>query len=195
MRARKSPGPRPVSAAVLAEQLARKQRQEPSLADVRRAALRAAGLGGRAERRWARRARLAGALPQLALRASHGIGNDRDVSLSSTGSERLEESSDRDFDVELKAVWQLDRLIFDDIEIRLLQTAQRTYRERVQLLAQITSLYFQRRKLQLAPAATDAHKAALHALALAELTGQLDAFTDGYFSAEIARRATRARIQ
>lgn len=169
--------------------LARVRRDEPALVEVRAAALRAAGLDGRAERRLARRARRAGSLPQLSLRASLGAGNDRDLSHSSTGSERLDIGSDRDVDLELKATWQLDRLIFDDVELRILQSRQRTFRARVQLLSQVTSVYYQRRKLQLAPpAASDIDKSALHALALAELTGQLDALTAGYFSAACARR-------
>ena len=169
----------------IAAALARWRAREPSLAQVRRAALQQAGLDGRQERSWRRRGRRAGWLPTLTARVAHGRGDDRDLSRTSTGAESLDLGWDRDVDVELRAVWQLDRVVFDDVEIRILQATQRSYRERVQLLARVTSLYYQRRKLQLsallAPA-SDPGKAALHALAVAESTGQLDALTGGYFS-------------
>lgn len=188
-----APTPRSrTSATALTRGLDELRRNEPSLADVRAAALRAAGLDGRTEQIWVRRARRAGALPQVTVRASQGLGSDRDLSRSTTGSERLDLGSDRDTDVEIKAVWQLDRLLFDDVEIRILQARQRSYRERVQVLTRVTALYYQRRKLQLtSPAATAVHKAAVHQLAVAELTGQLDALTDGYFSRELQRRGQR----
>lgn len=174
--------------------LAHIDRIEPSLHDIRAAALRQAGLEGREERRWAKRARWSGALPVLSVRAVGGFGRDRDISRSSSGTEKLDIGTDSDLDIEAKATWNLDRLVFDDVEIRALQAVQRTYRERVQLLSRITSLFYQRRKMQLGAFVTpmaDAHKAALHALALAELTSQLDALTGGYFSRESQRRKQR----
>jgi hypothetical protein len=179
----------------VANALRRLEREEPDLSQVRARAVEHAGLDGKAERAWARRARWSALLPDLTLRANHGAGEDRDLSRSSSGTERLDVGADSDFDIEARAVWELDRLVFDDVEIRALQAVQRTYRERVQLLGQVSSLYYQRRKLVLgallAPQ-TDPYKVALHAIAVAEVSAQLDALTGGYFSRALRERATHA---
>ncbi len=167
------------------------QRREPGIDEGRRAALRHAGLHRRPARAWARRARLSGLVPALSLRAQRSTAHDEGLSRSSTGTERLDAGSDEDLGMELRAVWRLDRLVFSDVEIRALQTERALQRERATLLERVTSIYFQRRKLQLqaihAPT-TDRLKAAVHALAIAELTAALDTLTGGAFS-----RALRAR--
>lgn len=168
--------------------------REPSLDELRRAALRHAGLAGQPERDWARRARLAGLLPVVTLRADRETGSDRDLSRSSTGAEKLTIGTDRDMSLEVKAVWKLDRLVFDSVEIRAMQTGRRLYHERVQLLTQITNLYFQRRKLQLAAMSSppeEPAEAELQRLANEELTAQLDALTGGYISQVLARDCSR----
>lgn len=152
--------------------------REPSLAEIHRAALRHAGLDDEPERGWARRTRLAGLMPILSLRASSGTAHDEGLSRASSGTERLDIGVDRDLSFEAKAVWRLDRLLFDDVEIRAVQMARQRHRARMELLAQITTLYYQRRKLQLAKGAKDD---AARALAIEELAAQLDALTGGYF--------------
>lgn len=179
----------------IAAVLRRLEREEPELGEVRARAVAYAGLDGKAERAWARRARWSALLPELTLKAARATSEDRDLSRSSSGTERLDMGADSDFDIEARAVWQLGHLVFDDIEIRALQSVQRTYRERVQLLGQVSSLYYQRRKLVLgallSPPA-DPYKAALHAISVAELTAQLDALTGGYFSQAVRERAQAA---
>lgn len=163
------------------------ERTEPGLDEIRRAALRYAGLASQPEKAWGLRARLAGLLPEVSLKAQRGRAQDEEFSESSTGTEKHE----RDLDLEARAEWALDRLVFDEAELRAAQTAQRLHRDRIQLLTQVTNLYFQRRKLQLAvlfAPDSDPGKAALQALAIAEATAQLDALTGGYFSRALARR-------
>jgi hypothetical protein len=180
-----------IASAQRAPALAELERREPGLDEVRMAALRYAGLDGGPERGWGRRARLAKLLPTLTLRALHKTAEDEGLSRSSTGTEKLDVGVDEKLDLEARAVWQLDRLVFDEVELRALQAAQRLHRDRIQLLTQVTNLYFQRRKLQVtaiwSPPA-DPARAALDGLALAELTGQLDTLTGGYFSHALARR-------
>jgi hypothetical protein len=164
------------------------QKREPPLADVRDAALRHAGLDRHPERAWARRTRLAGLMPVLTVGISQDLAHDQDLSRQSSGTERLDIGTDRDLGVEARAVWRLDRLLFDEAEVRALQTAQRQHQERLDLMLRVTSIYYQRRKLQLVQhrGGKDANGIA-HALAIEELTDQLDALTGGYF-----RRALRA---
>ncbi|MCG8422842.1 MAG: hypothetical protein MJE77_33440 [Proteobacteria bacterium] len=169
--------------------LDRLERGEPGLAEVRRAALHHAGLADRPELSWTGRARLSALLPVLTVQINRGSGYDRDLSRSSSGTERLDVGSDRDISVAAKAVWNLDRLLFSDAELRAVKAAQQQYEERIQLLARVTSLYFQRRKLQITALWSppgDPARAALQKLAIHELTAQLNALTGGYFAKALA---------
>jgi hypothetical protein len=165
------------------------QEREPTLAEVREAALRDAGLDRHPERAWARRARLAGLMPMVTLSFDRGLGHDADLSRESSGKESLDIATNRDIGLEARAVWRLDRLLYDEAEIRALQTAQRQQQERTELLLRVTSIYYQRRKLQLARQRGGNEAARVdQLLAIEELTDQLDALTGSYF-----RRALRAR--
>lgn len=164
--------------------------REPALGEVRAAALRYAGLGDAPAASWSRRARSAALLPTLSLRARVGQAHDEDHTRQSTGAERLNIASDEDLVYEARAVWKLDRLVFDDAEIRAAQTGQRLHQARLQLLSQVTAIFYQRRRLQLEEVldrADDPATSAGRAIEIAELTAQLDALTNGYFS-RYARR-------
>jgi len=165
------------------------ERSEPTLEQVREKALRHARLASRPEQSWARRARLRGLMPSLTVRATRGTGWDFDLSRASTGIERLDEGTDGDIGYEARATWDLDRLVFDDAEIRSAETAQRLHRVRLQLGAQVTALYYARRKLQIVQIydpADDTATALMQQAEIDELTGQLDAVTDGWFSRQLA---------
>ncbi|GAB4564096.1 MAG: hypothetical protein Tsb0020_13880 [Haliangiales bacterium] len=164
------------------DQLARLNASEPSLAEVRSAALRFAGLDQRPAPGWSRRARWAGALPQLSMKLGLDRADDADLSRASSGTERLDLGRDRDLSLELRAVWRLDRVIYDSDELRAAQIAHSRHRERTQLLTHITTLYYQRRKLQLAPLSDTPSENLTRELSIAELTAKLDAFTGGEFS-------------
>jgi hypothetical protein len=162
---------------------------EPSAAEVRDAALRYAGLGGRPQLGWGRRARLAGLLPTLTLRASRGRDWDRDLS-GVTDSHRITDLAE-DSLVEARAVWRLDRLVFDPAELRAATVGRDLHRARLQIAAQVTSLWYQRRSRQLEQIWHPADSAADDAdreLAIAELTDQLDALTGGFLSDSLASR-------
>lgn len=169
--------------------LADLQAREPTLEEVRDAALRYAGLDRHPERAWARRARLAGLMPVLTVSLQRDLAHDADLSRESTGKESLDIATNRDVGLEARAVWRLDRLLYDDAELRALQTSQRQHQERLDLLMRVTTLYYQRRKLQITQ-----HRGGNEAgridqlLAIEELTDQLDALTGGHF-----RRALLAR--
>ncbi|HUH02201.1 MAG TPA: hypothetical protein VML75_09400 [Kofleriaceae bacterium] len=165
--------------------LARLEAREPSVDQVRAAALRYAGMDADRWKGWARRARLAGLLPDVTVRATRHTNTDRDLSRQSTGVERLNTGIDLDRAVEARATWHLDRLVFDPAEIRAVDTGQRHHRYRLTLAAQVTTIYYRRRRLQLRllwrPPADPAERAERH-LEIRELTDQLDGLTGGYFS-------------
>ena len=173
------------------DDLAKIERSEPTLQQVRERAMRHAGLASRPERGWARRARLAGLMPALTVRATRGSGWDFDLSRASSGTERLDEGTDGDIGYEARATWDLERLVFDDAEIRSAETAQRLHRVRLQIGAQVTALYYKRRKLQIVQlydSLDDTAAALMQQADIDELTGQLDALTDGWFSRQLPVR-------
>ena len=161
--------------------LAEIEKREPSLAAVRQAALRYAGLDRHPERAWSRRTRLAGLMPTLTLSINRDLAHDADLSRQSTGKEELAVGTGEDLGFEARAVWRLDRLLFDEAEVRVLQVAQRQHEERLELLTRVTSIYYQRRKLQLARSRGGKDAGIDQLLAIEELTDQLDALTGGYF--------------
>jgi hypothetical protein len=166
---------------------------EPTAAEVRDAALRYAGLDGSPQAGWGRRARLAGLLPILTLRGSRGRDWDRDLS-GTTDSQRITDLAE-DSLIEARAVWRLDRLVFDPAELRAATVGRDLHRARLQIAAQVTSLWYQRRSRQLEqiwhPAEDEADRADRD-LAIAELTDQLDALTGGFLSDSLdAPRADR----
>jgi hypothetical protein len=164
------------------------ERAEPSLEQVRRRALRYADLEKTRSRGWSRRARLSGLLPTLTIRATRGAGWDSDLSRASSGTERLDTGSDGDVGYEARASWQLDRLLFDDAEIRSASTAQRLHRVRLQIGSEVTVAYYTRRKLQIQQLYAPAEDSAEEVMRQADidaLTGQLDALTGGWFSDQL----------
>ena len=154
---------------------------EPTVAELRAAARRYAALDPSRARRWARRARLAGLVPQVTLRALRSIARDEGVT-STTASDRLEIDLGNDLILEARASWDLARLVFDPAELRAAREGARLRVDLANLEAEVTRLYFQRRRAQvemvLSPPADEAEEAHRR-LGLEELAAQLDALTGG----------------
>jgi hypothetical protein len=154
---------------------------EPGVAELRAAARRHAGLDPGRARGWARRARLAGLIPQLSLRALRAIERDEGVTSSAT-TDRLEIDLGHDVVLEARASWDLSRLVFDPAELRAAREGARLRIDVTNLEAEVTRLYYQRRRAQiemsLSPSQDEA-ELARRRLDLEELGAQLDALTGG----------------
>jgi hypothetical protein len=87
--------------------LARLERGEPTVEATVAAALRHAQLDGRPEKGMRRRARLAAALPTLALKAA------RDSVWTEADGARVLGEVEQRVELEARATWRLDRLAFD----------------------------------------------------------------------------------
>lgn len=86
--------------------------------------------------------------------------------------------------------WNLDELVMSSSQIRVISEAQDVVKLRDTVLTQVTGLYFDRRRLQvdmLLDPPSDVRAQVDQTLRLMELTAELDAFTGGQFSAEVAR--------
>jgi hypothetical protein len=152
---------------------------EPSVTSLQRAAAALADVQPERVQSLLRRARAAAALPGLKVRVGRGapaysLYKDGYVPATSEG-----------WHFELEASWSFDRLIFDHNELGLLRETQRLAARREALLVQVTQLYFDRRRLQLAALAEperEAEEALERALAIEELTAILDGLTGGALS-------------
>jgi hypothetical protein len=173
--------------------LARLAAREPTIDQVRAWALAAAHLAGDPEAGWARRSRWAGALPRLSLRARRGTGIDRD---GSSASGWVDSSFDVDTWIEARAEWDLDRLLFDERELRAAEVARRRRLVAADLVRRVTRTYFERRRLQAAalldPPDDPGGAARLH-IRIAELTAHLDAVTGGCFASGRMDRGCRGK--
>lgn len=169
---------------------------EPDVIAVRAAALRWHHLAGDPVAGWARRARWAAALPHLSLRARRSTGTDRDLSRQSGGSQRLDSSLGVDVWLEARATWDLDRLVFDERELRAAEVGRRRRELGDAVARRVTTLYYRRRRLQVTllyePPESAAARARLR-IEIDELAARLDALTGGWFGRRRRPGARRLR--
>jgi len=138
-----------------------------AIADVAAAALRAAGLARDPVPGWATRTRLAGLVPMFSARYGRNL-SWKDVDDPTLGYTNM---------YDLRATWHLERLLFDQNELRIAATdvSRRREKRRVEMLAVHTYLAWLR-----LPRTSE--RAVL-------LATDLDAITDGWFSQALAKRA------
>jgi hypothetical protein len=109
---------------------------------------------------------------------------------SSTTSDRIKVGAGDDLVLELRATWNLSRVVFDPAELRASREGARLARERMELESEVTRLYYQRKRLEIdwiLEPPRDTADEALRRMQIEELTATLDAMTDGFFSREQER--------
>ena len=158
---------------------------EPSLKDLREAAVRASGLDPRRGESFARRARLAGYVPELTLRALRAVGEGEGLRLTAAATDSQRYAVNDDAVFEARATWNLPRIVFDPAEIRASRESARLFLEVVDLEMEVTRLYYERRRAQMASSPSS--------LAVDELTAQLDVITGGYLSRALEGAGKPAR--
>lgn len=142
----------------------------PSVDAVIRVAHRCAGLDRKAT--WSRRARLAGLVPWVTVRVG------RDTSWQTPLDSAIGSSTnavDHGVAVEVRATWRLDRLVFDGRELQVATMMAARTRERRELASHVIRMYFTWQR-----GGTGSEEA--HA--------ELDALTDGWFSARLSEPRT-----
>ena len=142
----------------------------PPAGEVLAAAYRAAGLDRSPTRGWIRRARVAGLIPSVTVRTGRN-----------TSWQDLDPEVDRGTTLEVRATWRLDRLLFEGRELQVASIEAARRRERRQLGGRVVRAYFRWRRL--AEAAASQPRWAARA---EEAAAELDAFTDGWFSEQLA---------
>ena len=177
---------------------------EPSVIEVQKHALQFSALPTTNDyKRYRLQARLRNLVPKLGvdlnttgtttdyLQSDKGITTD--VSLNSdfnAGRTSRYQRDGKSFK-QLSVQWNTDQFFYDD-EIRyILNQARLTANIKENLLDDVTRIYFQRRRLQLESLSSppkDQLDKLSNELQIAELTGQLDSRTGGWFTKEIERR-------
>jgi hypothetical protein len=173
------PPPAPARDAVQAA-LAR-YAHEPSADEIVQAAVSAAPRGQ--TEALAERARTAGWIPRVGLRARRGQGVD--LATLQAGGLRL--STDDDLMLEASLTFDFDRVVFRSEEVALAREARTERHVRAALVREIVKLYFERRRLQVEldlELARDPEASAR----IAEIEALLDIFTNGVFR-QMMRRA------
>jgi len=144
----------------------------PPIATVLAAAYRTAGLDHDPGKGFVRRARLAGLVPMLSVRAgtntSWHVEDDPNIGRGTA--------------YEARATWRLDRLVFDGRELQVAAMSASRRRERRRLANRVIRAYFTWRRATMAGSAVRAEEAA----------AELDAMTDGWFT-EARRTASETR--
>ena len=186
------PPPAPVpDPALLARALAQLPTR-PSVAEVQEAALRRATLAPKTALGWLRRARAAAILPGVT--GEYGLRSDQGWQLDQAAGDSDELSHDLGAGrvVQLRASWDLDRLIFNADELRAARAALDLAELRERLLVRVTQLYFERQQLLLEIASLpprDGHEAIGRHVRLAEIEAVLTGLTGLPF----ARTSTTTR--
>ena len=172
----------------------------PPIAEVQRQALAVAGLDSDRAIGWESRARWYAAVPQLRV----SFQRDLDEQLRLTNKENIsisdgkvtigpnEQDLVQDFDagtrIQVTALWNLDRLVFNRDKILISQERRRIQEERQLLLDHVTKLYFDRQEALTTLASVKRlpakDKRLLRRIA-AERSAQLDALTGGWFGRQL----------
>jgi hypothetical protein len=140
----------------------------PPIADVLGAAYRAAGLDRDPSRSWIRRARIAGLVPWVTVRAGRDTSWQED-----------EPAIDQRLAFEVRATWRLDRLVFDGRELQVAAIESARRRERRRLASRVIRTYFTWKR------ASDHRNQIGLANRADEAAAELDALTDGWFSEQL----------
>lgn len=163
----------------------------PDIQEVQKAALDYARIRPDELSDMKKRARLKAILPKFQAGVKRSLQNDIDisindnVSISSSGvsvgpeTSNLNQSSDSDTNIEVKAVWSLDELIFNRDVLDIAEEARYQIRERRQILSEVNKLYFAWAELR------DKGAKPEEKYRSQELSADLDALTGGWFSRRI----------
>lgn len=184
-------------ATVPAHAVRRVQQAAPSVRALHQAVRAAADLADREERRWGRRTRWAAAFPRLQIGVRQNLADDVNLHLDDTVSvsgsgvvigpraSGFTQRSDRTLQLDVRALWDLQELVFSPDAVFVSREARERRREGQQRLHEANQLFTQWQVLrawQLAP-----HGEVPAAMVMQQLTfvqAELDALTDGWFSAQ-----------
>lgn len=164
-------------------------RDEPTVQEVQKMAIEYASLQPKLINEWLRKVRAAPWLPKFKTGLTHDADSGQSIR------EKIGEPNTlftRDFAnlrAHLDMEWQLNKLIFNEEEINIMHENNRQTTLRMQVIDAVTEIYFARRKAQLECKLRNesAEEALLHQVRIEELSAQIDGFTGGWWSEQLAK--------
>jgi hypothetical protein len=159
----------------------------PTIADVQKATetsalVRLEDLDG-----WRSRARASAWLPELGVSYQRNVGEIDTLGIQSNlGIDSHDVEDVARYGV--RATWQLSQLVFSREEVAAAKAALEVQRDRQQLVAHVTELYFEWLRVRARAADSGGSERAPSALKLAEVTAQIDALTNGFLSGFLSRQ-------
>jgi hypothetical protein len=160
----------------------------PTIAEVQKATEQSALVRLEDLDGWRGRARASAWLPELGVSYQRNVGEIDTLGIQSNlgiDSHDIEDVSRYG----ARATWQLSQLVFSREEVAAAKAALEVQRDRQQLVAHVTELYFSWLRLRARPPAESRSEAS--ALELAEVTAQIDALTSGFLSRRLAEGDSR----
>jgi len=175
-----------------ARRLLAKFDNEPNIVGVQNAAASYARVNPDAYDSWVTASRLAYLLPRSLRGQIRRTDTDQsDVRTTTSGLSDLV-STDAQLQIELRADWDLTRLVFNRDGINAARQIERLVNQREDILTTVNKLYFARRQLQveveLEPP-TSVERAVKSQLRIDALTADLDALTGGWFSKQLPNKS------
>ena len=161
--------------------------QEPTVEKVVAAALEHQSVGSELARSWQRRLGWSALLPQISTRLSRSVGQAELLDIRSETPGKLDLNNYLSLRWDVRAMWDLSRLVFDARELQVSSRAGKLADERRQLIERVVKLYFERcRLLELAhlPSSRSGEQILEQQLQFHRTTALLEAFTGGLFGKE-----------
>ncbi len=149
------------------------------LPELRQRAVEHAGLATTPGLR--RRARLAGLVPDVSVRASRGHAWDDPW----TGPRDADDAIKRRDTFDLRLTWRLDRLVFDPVEPGVVTSERSAARARIEVEDEVTARYFRWRRAELEAEDLPGPR---EQLAADEAFAALDGLTGGWLAARVGCR-------
>lgn len=164
---------------------------EPSIVEVQRVAATYARVHPDVYDSWLSAARWAYFLPRNLRGQLRRTDKDQsDVRTTTSGLSDLV-SDDAELRLELRADWDLTRLVFNRDSITAARQIERLVNQREDILTTVNKLYFARRQLQIElelEPPSSVERAVKAQLRIDALTADLDALTGGWFSKQVPKR-------
>jgi hypothetical protein len=158
---------------------------EPSLEELKKAALKFADADIERAKKWRRAPNAAAALPTVKFVFNHDLERDETLDRYQDEPDRWGADTDRDLNFQVSVQWQLDELIFNPDEVRVWNALADRAARRDAVLTVLVGTYFERQKLQvkkLLSPPNSLDEAVQLKLRTAELTASIDAMTGGLLS-------------
>ncbi|MDD5438863.1 MAG: hypothetical protein PHS37_01595 [Candidatus Omnitrophica bacterium] len=158
---------------------------EPSVKDVQAMAVRYAEVSPEKIKKWRKDAQIKALLPKVSFGLDHQSDNTYEIYTGATSHYTVDGPMDYSDGWDVTLSWELGDLIYSDAQTSIDSRSKLMVELRNDIMADVTRLYFERRRLQIELAQLPPEEKLISAdkdLRIQELTATLDAYTGGEFS-------------